>query len=411
MSMRALVFSLSIPKYLLSRVLARLQPHRFFARASCLQLKNIEPPVLPGPDWVCVRVEACGICGSDLNALRGAESFSMEPYASFPAVMGHETIGRVEICGANVHDVAVGTRVAIEPILPCAARAIAPPCRFCATGHYGVCENFVSGSLAPGAVTGFTRGLGGGFGEYVVAHRSQLFPIPNALPTDRAVLIDSIASALQPVATHLPANDQTVLVFGAGIIGLHTIQCLRAAGFSGKIFAVARHDTQAELAEKLGADTIIRSRIFETVAELTHARLHRPSLGPPVLDGGVDCVFDCVGSSTTIDQALRLTRKRGKVVLVGTAGTISGVDAAPLWFKEVTLIGSSMYDRCTLHGVTQRTYQHVIDLLTAGRFYTDGLVTHRFPLGEYVCAFNVALNKNRYRSVKVVLLPKNEKNL
>lgn len=399
--MQALQFELSIPRYLCAKAASRLNAHRFFPKLSCLHMRQLPRPELPGPEWVRIKVESCGICGSDLNALRGLESFSMEPYASFPAVMGHEIIGRVVEKGAAAGEIAEGTRVAVENILPCAPRGIDPACPACQRGDYALCENFTGGHLAPGVVIGFTKGLGGGFGEYLVAHRSQLFPIPAAVSLRQAVLIDSLASALQPVATHLPAGEQTVLVYGAGIIGLNTIQCLRAAGFTGHLIAIARHQFQAEWARKLGAGEVILRNVFENVAQLTGATVHKPTMGPPVMDGGVDCIFDCVGSSGTIDYSLRFVRKRGKVVLVGTAGSISKVDAAPLWFKEITLTGSAMFSHATVGGKRQRTYQHVIDMLAAGQLQSEGLVTHHFPLTDYAEAMNVALDKKQHQSLKV----------
>ncbi|MBI4239205.1 MAG: alcohol dehydrogenase catalytic domain-containing protein [Deltaproteobacteria bacterium] len=403
--MRALEYRLSIPRYLMSRACARIWPHRFVRLVSSLRLRDVAEPTLPGPEWVRIRVERCGICGSDLNALRGEESYSMEPYASFPAVMGHEIIGRVVECGSSVRDVAEQTRVAVENVLPCAARGITPPCPACAAGDYAVCENFTQGNLPPGVITGFTRGLGGGWGETVVAHRSQLFPVPESIPLDQAVLIDSIASALQPVADHFPAAHETVLVIGAGIIGLHVVQCLRFAGFTGSLLVVARHDFQAAWAERLGATHVLRRDLIPAIANLTGARLYRPTLGLPVLDGGVDRVFDCVGASGTIDMALRVLRKRGSLIVVGTASQLNRVDASPLWFKEIRMTGSAMFAHSTVRGLRQRTYQHVIDGLAQGTLRGNGLVTHQFPLRAYAHALTVALDKRRFQSLKVAFTP------
>lgn len=399
--MQALQYELSIPRYLLARGFTKVFPRRFIAGAGCVHLRRIAVPALPGPDWVLVQVAACGICGSDLNALRGAESFSMEPYASFPCVMGHEIVGRVVECGASVTGVATGTRVVVENILPCAPRGITPPCPACARGDYSLCENFANGHLAPGVLIGFTKGLGGGWGELLVAHTSQLFPIPNTISDTDAVLIDSLASAMQPVTDHFPADDTTVLVYGAGIIGLNVIQCLRAAGSRARIIAIARHGFQAEWARRLGATEVVTGNLFHAITELTGARIHKPTLGPPVLDGGVDQVFDCVGTSQTIDCSMRFVRKRGTVVVVGTAGMLSKVDASPLWFKEVRLTGSAMFSHSTIGGVRKRTYQNVIDLLAAGTLRADGLVTHHFPITQYSKALTTALDKKRYESIKV----------
>ncbi|MBI2344310.1 MAG: alcohol dehydrogenase catalytic domain-containing protein [Deltaproteobacteria bacterium] len=399
--MHALQFELSIPRYLLNKTLCHLAPHHFFPRVSLLHERRVPVPSLPNAEWVRVAIEACGICGSDLNALRGHEAYSMEPYASFPAVMGHEIVGRVVACGDAVPEVPLGTRVAVENILPCAPRGMTPPCAACARGDYALCEHFACGALPPGVCLGFTRGLGGGFGKYVVAHRSQLFPLPDDVPLDAAVLIDSLASALQPVAHHRPAPGATVLVFGAGIIGLHVVQALRATGFTGQLVVVARHRFQGMLAKRFGASAIVLRNIIHYLAELTGATVRRPTLGPPVLDGGVDLVFDCIGSSHSIDTSLRITRKRGTVVVVGTAGALSRVDASPLWFKEITLTGSALCSTAEIGGLRQRTYQHVIDMLSDGRLQSEGLVTHWFPLHEYRKAFATALDKRRHQSLKV----------
>lgn len=394
-TMQALEFRLSIPRYLVSKALSAARPRHFFAAASCLHHCQVPIPELPGPDWVRVKVDGCGICGSDLNALRGHESYSMEPYASFPAVMGHEIVGRLDD----------GTRVVVENTLPCCTRGIEPACVHCRDGNYNLCGYYRDGVIPPGVCIGFTKGLGGGFSEHVVAHKFQIFKIPDALPLRHAVLIDSLASALQPVATHLPHNAHTVLVYGAGIIGLNTIQCLRAAGFTGTILAVARHKFQADWARKFGATHIIGRDFYTEISRHTGAKVLKPTLGLPVLEGGVDIIFDCVGTSQTIDASLRVTKKRGKVVVVGTASTLKGVDASALWFKEVTLTGSAMFGTTSISGLRQRTYQHVIDMLSDNRLQAAGLVTHSFSLSEYAQAFQTALHKTRHQSLKVMLTP------
>jgi threonine dehydrogenase-like Zn-dependent dehydrogenase len=399
--MSGLQFELSIPRYLATRALSSVSSHRFFSAISCVHYRQIPVPPLPGPEWVRVAVEICGICGSDLNALRGHESFSMEPYSSFPAVMGHEIIGRITERGSGAQDLPEGTRVAVENILPCAPRGISPECPACAAGDYALCENYANGALPPGILLGFTRGLGGGFSHYAVAHKSQLFTIPESLSLKEAVLVDPLASALQPVAQHLPDNDATTLVYGAGIIGLNAVQALRAAGYTGHLIVIARHPFQAQWAKKFGADEVILRNIYHNIAELTNGTVHKPTIGPPVLDGGVDLIFDCVGSSGTIDSSMRLVRKRGKVVVVGTASSLSKVDASPLWFKEITLTGSAMFSHTTVSGKRQRTYQHAIDMLADGRLKGAGMVTHTFALGNYRKAFSVALDKKTHQSIKV----------
>ena len=160
--MQALVYYRSVVRYLLAKGLSRLRPRTFFARMAPLRLQEIEFS-LPGPDWVVLRPRLCGICGSDLRLLKGAESFLLEPYASLPAVLGHEVLGEV-VEAPPGSEWRAGDRVVVEPVLPCAVRGV-PPCRYCAAGAYNLCENFLEGELAPGVIHGLHPGRGGRHGR------------------------------------------------------------------------------------------------------------------------------------------------------------------------------------------------------------------------------------------------------
>jgi len=200
--MLALEYYYSIPRYLLAKSLSSLFPRRFFPRVVPLRLKKVSF-TKPRPDWVVLRPLLCGICGSDLNLLRGVESYILEPYASFPCILGHEVVAEVVEAPAD-SGFNPGERVAVEPILACQARGGAP-CRFCARGDYNLCEHFTQGELPAGAILGFTRGAGGGLAELMAAPPGNLFRLPDKLPDETAVLVDSLASALQ--ATREGAYD------------------------------------------------------------------------------------------------------------------------------------------------------------------------------------------------------------
>ena len=131
----------------------------------------------------------------------------LEPYASFPAVLGHEVVAEV-VEAPPGSDWRPGDRVVVEPVLPCEVRGM-PPCRFCARGQYNLCENFLEGDSAPGAILGFTQRRGGGMAEFLAAHPSRLVRLPDNLPDEVAVLTDSLASALQPVLDHFPSGPAT----------------------------------------------------------------------------------------------------------------------------------------------------------------------------------------------------------
>jgi threonine dehydrogenase-like Zn-dependent dehydrogenase len=398
--MKALVYYRSVCRYLLAKGLNRFWPRTFFARLAPLKLQEMEFS-LPGPAWVVLRPRLCGICGSDLRLLKGAESFLLEPYASLPAVLGHEVVGEVAEAPSK-SGWAAGDRVVVEPLLPCAVRG-APPCRYCAAGEYNLCENFLAGELAPGVILGFTRGVGGGMAEMMAAHPSRLVRVPDNLPDEVAVLTDSLASALQPVLDNFPADRHTVVIYGAGIIGQHLIRLLRALGSAARVVMVARYRFQEELALEGGADVIRSNPSRALLGEAVGARLVPTTLGGGNLEGGADLFFDCVGSQSSLQEGLLTLRGRGTYVLVGTAGALGPVDFSSLWFRELRLTGSAMYAHGLCQGKTVRTYEKAVELLAQGDYPSQGLVSHLFRLDDYRRAFQTAFDKRRHQSLKVAL--------
>jgi threonine dehydrogenase-like Zn-dependent dehydrogenase len=396
--MKALVYSRSVIRYLLTKGLSRLRPRTFFARVTPLRLQEIEFSP-PGPAWVVLRPRLCGICGSDLRLLKGAESFLLEPYASMPAVLGHEVVGEVAEAPPG-SEWRLGDRVVVEPVLPCAVRGV-PPCRYCASGAYNLCENFLEGDLAPGVIQGFTRGVGGGMAEMMAAHPSRLVRVPDHLPDEVAVLTDSLASALQPVLDNFPADRDTVVIYGAGIIAQHLLRLLRALGSKARVVMVARYRFQEELALEGGADVIMSNPSRALLGEAVGARLVPTTLGGGNLEGGADFFFDCVGSKTSLQEGLLTLRARGTHVLVATAGVLGPVDFSSLWFRELKLTGSSTYAHGIFQGQKIRTYEKAVELLARGDYPLRGLVSHCFRLADYRQAFQTAFDKRRHHSLKV----------
>ncbi|MHB8066901.1 MAG: zinc-dependent alcohol dehydrogenase [Desulfobaccales bacterium] len=398
--MRALVYTQSIPRYLLSRCCYRFFHRRFFPALAPLRLQelSLNPP---GPEWIILRNRFCGLCGSDLNLLKGAESYLLEPYGSFPAVLGHEVLAEVAEAPAE-SGWRPGERVVVEPVLPCEVRGL-PPCRYCSRGEYNLCENFTRGKLSPGVTIGFTRDAGGGLGEFMAAHPSRLVRVPANLADEAAVLTDSLASALQPVLDHLPGTGDTVVVYGAGIIGQHLLRLVRVLVPGARVVAVARYTFQEDLARAGGADTVLMSPNREELAAVVGARMLPTTLGGGNPEGGADFFFDCVGSSSSLQEGLLALRARGTYVLVGTAGTLNRVDLSSVWFRELRLTGSAMYGYGHYQGQRVRTYEMAVDLLARGDYPIHGLLTHTFPLAQYRQAFRVAFNKPRYECVKVAV--------
>ncbi len=398
--MQALVYHRSIPRFLLAKGLNRLWPRHFFASLAPLRLREVPFPS-PRPDWLVLRTRLCGICGSDLRLLRGSESLLLEPYASFPAILGHEVVAEV-VAAPPGSDWRPRERVALEPVLACGERGL-PPCRFCAQGDYNLCENFTQGDLAPGVILGFHREAGGGLAEFLAAPPGRLVRLPENLPDEVAVLTDSLASALQPVLDHLPPDPATVVVYGAGIMGQHLIRALRALGSRAGLVAVARYPFQRDLARAGGADVALLEPDRPALGRALGARLLPTTLWGGNLEGGADFFFDCVGSTRSLQEALLALRGRGTYVLVATAGALGRVDFSSLWFRELRLTGSAMYGHAHFQGQRVRTYQLAVDLLARGDYPHQGLLTHILPLKDYRRAFKVAFNKRRHHSVKVAL--------
>jgi erythritol/L-threitol dehydrogenase len=398
--MQALIYYRSVTRYLLAKGLNRFWPRTFFAAVAPLRLQE-SAFTPPGPDWVVLRSRLCGICGSDLRLLKGAESFLLEPYASLPAVLGHEVVADV-VEAPPESAWRAGDRVVVEPVLPCEVRGVGP-CRACAQGQYNLCENFLAGDLAPGVILGFTRGVGGGMAELMAAHPSRLVPVPDTVPDEVAVLTDSVASALQPVLDNFPEDRHTVVILGAGIIGQHLIRLLRALGSKARVVAVARYRFQEELALAGGADVVMSNPSRTLLGEAVGAHLVPTTLGGGNLEGGADLFFDCVGSKNSLQEGLLTLRGRGTYVLVGTAGALGPVDFSSLWFRELKLTGSSTYAYGLCQGQTVRTYEKAVELLARGDYPCRGLVSHLFDLADYRRAFETAFDKRRHRSLKVVL--------
>jgi len=396
-AMKALVYRRSIPRYLLSAFFSKIQRKRFHHLVAPLKLEDV--PFHPvRPSWATVKVSLCGICGSDMNLLKGAESMLLEPYASLPMVLGHEIVGVVESApeGANISP---GQRVVIEPVLDCACREL-PPCRFCAKGEYNLCENFLHGALPPGSFLGFNQAASGGMAERTAAHPSKILSVPKFLSDEDAVLVDSMASVAQPILENFPEPNDTALVYGAGVLGQHAVRILRALGFAGRLVVVARHGFQADLAKKGGADVVLRSPGRKELASALGGLFVPTTMGGGNVEGGADIIYDCVASRRTVQEGLLALRARGRYVMIGTAGALNGVDFSPLWFRELVMTGSASYATALWRGERVRTYQVCLDLLASGRYPTAGLLTGLFRLDDWKNAFQSSFNKAGTGSMK-----------
>ena len=410
--MKAIVYSVNPLGWGTCKWLKFFWPGCLLSRLNGLVLREIDPPALPGDDWVLCRTVLGGICGSDVAVIaqRQPPNSFLQSFTTLPMVFGHENVAVVERAGSGVDASWVGKRVCVEPTLCCRVRGIAPACKPCQAGQFGACENFSadgdgSSKLPPGTSLGYCGPVGGSWGEYFVAHVSQLIDIPQQIPDALAILTDPLACSLHATLRADLSKVERVLVYGAGILGLGVVWALRATGYAGKIDIIARHRHQGRLAETLGADEAIflpsgKRERFQSVAQRTGARLTRARFGNYMLSGGYDAVFECVGSESTIEEALKWTAARGQVILVGT-GHGRGTDMTAMWFRELTVIGVSGRGVEDFAGRRKQTYQLVHEFMLAGGADVSSLLTHTFPQADFTEALSVAMHKARHESVKV----------
>ncbi len=404
--MKALQFRFSIPRYAYSKLLGRFRPDAYWDRYSALAYADIPEPALRTDRWVRVQTQLSGICGSDMSALflHGSPDSPLTPFVSFPMVMGHEIVARVVEVGAAVRRVEVGQRVVINPMLSCTPRGIDPPCASCQAGEFSLCRNFAEGNLPPGLLIGSNSAVNGGYAPFIAVHEQQCIAVPDDVSQTHAVLTDPVAVTLRAILRHPPGDRDVCLVYGCGILGLGAVACLRALHPQAQIVAVAKYDFQKRLAQQLGANEVVSSRpeneLITTVAKLTGARRYQPMRGKPILMGGVQRVYDCIGSAGTIETSLRLCDARGTVVIIGV-DVPKRVEWSPIWFREIDLAGSMAVGTERFEGERLHTYEVYLRLVRAGRLSLEPLVTHKLPLERYADAFATCSGRGRAGAVKV----------
>ncbi len=320
----------------------------------------------PGPGQARVRLLACGICGTDLHFFHGG---------LWPAghVAGHEMFGEVDALGEGVTRVAVGDRVAVEPIEACGR------CEPCGAGRGNICRE----------VRLFGIALPGGFAEALCAPQERLFPVPDGVPTPIAALAEPMAVAVHGLRVGRFEKGQRVLVLGAGTIGLLSVLAARAAG-AGEVWLTARHPHQAELGRAFGAERVLgESEAGETALAALGA------------ETPIDLVVETVGGSAdTLRDAVAAIRPGGTISVLGVfLGDVS-LPSFPLLLKEGTLSWSNCYQH---HG-RGSDFADAIELLVKERSALEAVTTHSVPLDEIARGFALASDKAA-GAVKVTVLP------
>lgn len=198
------------------------------------------------------------------------------------------------------------------------------------------------------------------------------------------------------------------MVLGAGIVGLTVIAALRALGSKSRIVVLSKYPFQTEAAQNLAANDVLMinnsPHFYESVAQAVNGRVLKPSFGKPIMVGGADFVFECVGSDDSINDALNFSASGGTVILLGTAAIPTKVDWTPNWLNELQVKGGYGSATEMYQGRSISTYQLALDLIAEGRVDLSPLVTHRFRLADYGKALATAADKGRNGVLKAVFV-------
>ncbi|MBS1813309.1 MAG: galactitol-1-phosphate 5-dehydrogenase [Acidobacteria bacterium] len=325
-----------------------------------------QPTAAPGE--LLIRVQACGICGSDVHGYDGSTGRRIPPI-----VMGHEAAGIVEAVGNNVTGFAPGDRVTFDSTIYCGK------CFFCQRGQVNLCDD----REVIGVSTPAFRRMGA-FAEFVTVPARIAYHLPADMPFAHAALIEAVSVAVHAVSlTPITLND-TALVIGAGMIGLLTLQAVRLAG-AGNIIVVDVDDTRLALARELGATHTFNMQnegAFDDLMRLTNGR-------------GVDVALECVGTTATVKNAIDAVRKGGAVTLVGNITPTIEVGLQSVVTRQIRLQGS-----CASAG----EYPACIALMSRGDIRVDKLLSAVAPLSDGPAWFD-RLYHHEPGLLKVVLQP------
>jgi threonine dehydrogenase-like Zn-dependent dehydrogenase len=302
-----------------------------------LVIRDVPEPTAAA-DEVVIEVEACGVCGSDVQIINVPPGHPSTP----PVIIGHEFVGRVHAVGSAVRDVEIGSRVVVDPDPKCGA------CASCRAGRPANCENIVAlGVYRDGALA-----------RYVAAPANSVYPVSEDVPAELAALIEPLACVVNGTNRAAIRPGESAVVFGAGAIGCLFIAVLHAAG-AARVIAVEPSADRAPVALAVGADLVLTPEAWaERRAE--------------VLPGGGDVVIDAVGS--VLPQAIEAAAMGARVVVFG----MNGNARPPVHQVEITEKGLAIFGSY----ISNFTFPAAIRLVESGRLNLAPMITAVVPLEE-----------------------------
>lgn len=334
-----------------------------FAGQGVVRLEDVAEPLLEAPDDVIIEVEACGICGTDLQILNVPPGHP----ADAGVVMGHEFIGHIAGLGegARASGLSIGQRVAVDPDATCGF------CRYCRAGRPANCENVRAlGIFRNGALARFAK-----------APARAVFPFGEAPPSQVAALIEPLACVVNGANRANPRPGESAVIFGAGAIGCLFVAVFRAAGAS-PIIVVEPTEARRAVAEAVGASRAVAPDVFAATRE-------------EILPGGADIVVDAVG--TRFAESVEAAALGGRIVLFGQNANVNPpIHQYSITARSLTVMGTY---------ITNFTFPQAIRMVEQGVLTLAPIVTHVLPLERLAEGLDLLRSGT---ATKVVITPGSE---
>lgn len=341
-----------------------------------LRIEDVET-ASPESHQVQIRIRATGICGTDMHYFQNAKNGIF--VVKDPLVLGHEAAGEIAAVGDAVTDFKIGDRVVFEPQRPCET------CKFCRQGIYNLCKNmkFTGSASADPPVQGSLQQLYNHSAKFV-------YKLPDSISWEEAAVIEPLAVAIHAINRSDLKTGQSVLILGAGAVGLLCASVARVAGAS-RVTIVDIEQSRLDFAtgkakgvQAVAEDSVLipmRADEGEGKAEFA-ARTAKMVLNTAPEEEQFDVVFECTGVESCVNTSIHAAKSRGKVILVGMGSPMQSLHIGAAAVREVDLLGLWRYSH---------TFETAIALVESGRVDLKSMVTHKYCLDKAADALRMAL--------------------